>query len=76
MTAFEEGSRVRIDIPDETDADHELHGEHGRVVKVIRDEASDITGRDQDDNLYRIELDSGERTVDVRSRDLRPPIDD
>jgi hypothetical protein len=76
MDSLDEGSRVKIDIPDESDADHKLHGEHGTVVEVIRDDASDVTGRDQDDNLYRIDLDSGERTVDVRARDLRPPIDD
>lgn len=76
MTAFEEGSRVRIDIPDETDADHELHGEHGRVIEVIHDDASEVTGRDRDDNLYRIEIDSREQRIDVRSRDLRPPIND
>lgn len=76
MGSFDKGSRVRIDIPDESDADHELHGEHGTVIEVIRDDASDVTGRDQDDDLYRIDLDSVERTVDVRARDIRPPIED
>ncbi len=74
VTAFEEGSRVRIDIPDETDADHELHGEHGRVVEVIRDDASDITGDQLDSVIYRVELDDGFRS-DFRNHDLRPPIE-
>jgi len=39
MKAFDEGDRVRTDIPDETDADHGLHGETGTVVDVIRDGA-------------------------------------
>lgn len=76
MESLDEGSCIRIDIPDESDADHKLHGEHGTVVDVIRDDGGVVTGRDRDDNLYRIELDSGVRTVDVRARDLRPPIDD
>jgi len=68
------GDRVRIDIPDETDPDHDLHGEHGRVVDVISDDAGTVTGRDQDNDLYRIALDDG-RTMDVRGRDVRPPLD-
>jgi len=76
MEPLDEGARVRIDIPDETDPDHELHGEHDTIVDVIRDDAGKSTGSEQNDNLYRIELDSKQRRVDVRSRDLRPPIDD
>lgn len=74
MKTLEEGSRVRIDIPDETDADHELHGEHGRVVEVIHDDASDITGDQLDSAIYRIKLDNGFR-ADFRHHDLRPPIE-
>jgi len=74
MTVFEEDSRVRIDIPDETDADHELHGEHGRIVEVIRDDASDVTGDQLDSVIYRIELDDESR-ADFRHHDLRPPIE-
>lgn len=69
------GSRVRIDIPDETDPDHErLHGEHGLLVRVIEDAAAEVTGDDEDNNLYRIKLDDGEK-VDVRARDIRPAIE-
>lgn len=70
---IEVGDRVRIDIPDETDPDFRHHGDNGEVIAVIEDEASSVTGGRQDDNLYRIHLDSGD-TIDVRRRDLRPPI--
>lgn len=68
------GSRVRVDIPDETDPDHHLHGEHGLLVRVIEDAAGNVTGAEKDNNLYRIKLDRGDK-VDVRARDIRPPID-
>ena len=74
MTQFIEGDRVRVDIPDESDPDHdEYHGEHGTVVDVLEDDAGKTTGRDQDSLLYRIKLEDG-RTLDFREQDLRPPI--
>lgn len=76
MERFSKGDRVRIDIPDETDPDHqEYHGEHGRVVAVISDNADTLTADERDAQLYRVMLDSGE-TTDFRWRDLRPPIND
>jgi ribosomal protein L21E len=76
MERFSKGDRVRIDIPDETDPDHqEYHGEHGRVVAVLSDDADSLTADDRDAQLYRVMLDSGE-TADFRWRDLRPPIND
>lgn len=69
-----EGERVRINIPDETDPDHRLHGTHGRVMDIIKDDAGTETGDDRDSGIYRIRTDDGD-TVDVRWRDLRPPID-
>jgi len=40
MQHFSKGDRVRIDIPDETDPDHEqYHGVHGHVVRVLTDDA-------------------------------------
>ncbi|MFC7164544.1 hypothetical protein [Halospeciosus flavus] len=75
MQRFSEGDRVRIDIPDESDPDHErLHGEHGVIRDVLSDDAYLETGDERDQLLYRIELDGGE-SVDVRWRDLRPPLD-
>lgn len=74
MTQFIEGDTVRVDIPDQTDPDHdEFHGEHGTVVSVLEDDAGETTGRDQDSLLYRIEMEDG-KTFDFREADLRPPI--
>jgi len=71
-----EGDRVRVDIPDESDLDHErLHGRHGRVMDVLEDDAGEETGDPRDSQLYRIRLDDGSE-VDLRWRDLRPPIKD
>ena len=49
MERFSEGDRVRIDIPDETDPDHqEYHGEHGRLVAVLSDDADSLTAEERD----------------------------
>ena len=45
MTDFEEGDRVRIDIPDEADPDHRLHGEHGEVAAIIQKQCWTGNGR-------------------------------
>ena len=75
MTQLTEGERVRIDIPDETDPDHEqYHGREGEIVAVLNDDAGDVTGDDRDSLLFKVELDSGEVT-DFRWRDLRPPLE-
>lgn len=70
---FSTGDRVRIDIPDETDPDHHLHGQHGTVVGMHEDEAGESTGDVRDSILFTIELEDG-RELDFRWRDLRPPI--
>jgi len=76
MQRFSEGDRVRIDIPDETDPDHQMyHGEHGQVVTILSDDADSVTVDERDARIYRVTFESGE-TVDFRWRDLRPPIDD
>lgn len=75
MPRFEEGDRVRVDIPDETDPDHdEFHGEHGTVINVIEDAAGKATDDKRDSRLFRVELDDG-GTVDFRWRDRRSPIE-
>ena len=67
--------RVRVDLPDESDPDHEkYHGQHGTVVAVYGDDAGDVTGDSRDGELFRVDLDSG-GIVDLRWRDLRPPIE-
>ncbi|WP_089769869.1 hypothetical protein [Halobellus clavatus] len=69
---FDTGDRVRIDIPDETDPDHDrLHSCRGTVVNIISDDAGAVTDDEREGYLFRVELDDGE-TVDVRWRDLRP----
>jgi ribosomal protein L21E len=74
MKEFEEGDRVRVDIPDVTDPDHEqYHGEHGTVRALIEDDAEEVTGSEQDSTLYRVELENKE-TTDFRRNDLRPPL--
>lgn len=73
---FDQGDRVRVDIPDETDPDHDqYHGIHGRVIEVMSDAAGSMSGDTRDSRLYRVALDTGEK-ADFRWRDLRPPIDD
>jgi hypothetical protein len=75
MQQFTEGDRVRVDIPDQMDVDHEpYHGEHGRIIAVFTDDADTVTGDTQDARLYRVRFESGEVT-DFRRHDLRPPID-
>jgi hypothetical protein len=72
MHRFTTGDRVRVDIPDETDPDHEdFHRKQGVVVAVFTDEAGDETGDERDDVLFRIEFEDG-TTMDFRWRDLRP----
>jgi len=73
MERYNEGDRVRVDIPDQTDRDHErYHGKKGTIVAVCFDNAGTVTGDERDSTLYRVELDSGEN-ADFRWRDLRPP---
>lgn len=73
MQRFSEGDPVRVDIPDETDPDHErYHGVRGTVVEVFKDDAGSATGDERDSLLYRIEFEDGHRE-DFRWRDLRPP---
>ncbi|WP_229380153.1 hypothetical protein [Haloterrigena salifodinae] len=72
MRRFTEGDRVRVDIPDETDPDHDqYHGSHGTIVDVLEDDAGFETGDERDSYLFRVELDGG-ATFDARWRDLRP----
>ena len=76
VESFAEGDRVRIDIPDVTDPDHEhYHGHHGTITMVIDDDASNETGDERDARIYRVEFDDG-ATADFRWRDIRPPLDE
>lgn len=75
MNAFEPGDRVRIDLPDETDPDHEtFHGRAGEVVQVLTDDAAKSTGDGRDATIFRVKFRDG-TTADFRWRDLRPSFD-
>lgn len=70
---FTVGDRVRIDIPDETDPDHDqLHGRQGEITAILEDDAGEVTGDARDTVLYRVQLEDNTE-VDVRWRDLRLP---
>lgn len=69
---FSIGDRVRADLPDETDPDHEqFHGRSGEVIEIFEDDAGLETGDERDEIIYRVRLDNGEK-ADFRWRDLRP----
>lgn len=73
---LEEGDRVRIDIPDESDPDHDrYHGKHGKIISVIPDAGNSSTRDSRDADLFRVEFDGGD-FADFSRRDLRPPIDE
>jgi ribosomal protein L21E len=73
MQQFSDGDRVRVDIPDETEPDHdEYHGLQGKVMALLEDDAGRTTGEERDSLLFRVELKDG-RVEDFRWRDLRPP---
>lgn len=76
MNRFAVGDEVRIDITDEADPDHHLHGCHGRVTNVLEDDAGESTGDPRDSVIYQVALDEDGGVVDVRWRDLRPPFDE
>ena len=75
MEEYQDGDRIRVDIPDIGDPDHDrLHGYHGEIIDTVEDAAGEETGDDRDSVIYRVELDSGD-VVDLRWRDIRPPIE-
>ena len=72
MSGFEVGDRVRIDIPDETDPDHQkFHRMHGNIVDLFEDDAGEATGDSRDSVLFSVEFENG-RVEQFRWRDLRP----
>lgn len=69
---FEVGDRIRADLPDETDHDHErYHGRVAEVTKILEDAAGSATGDERDNILYRVKFENGD-VADLRWRDLRP----
>lgn len=75
MKRFEVGDRIRVDIPNEDDPDHDrLHRAHGTIVDILEDDAGQETGDRRDSYLYSVEMDDGD-IEHLRWRDLRPPSD-
>lgn len=75
MPRFTEGDHVRVDLPAETDPDHDrYHGLHGTVVAVVEDDAAEVTGDSRDNYLFRVEL-ANDEIAEFRWRDLRPPFE-
>lgn len=75
MRRFEVGDRVRVDIPDVDDPDHErLHRQQGTIVELVKDDAGHETGDPRDSYLFVVELDDGD-VEHLRWRDLRPASD-
>ena len=72
MQRFVEGDRVRIDIPDLDDPDHEdYHNRVGEIVDTHKDDAGRTTGDERDSLVYIVGFD--DNTVHkFRWRDLRP----
>lgn len=74
MRRFEIGDEVRIDIPDESDPDHEkLHQECGKIVEIFEDDAGQETEDPRDSYLFGVKLHNGGIEY-LRWRDLRPAI--
>nr|WP_255246070.1 hypothetical protein [Halolamina sp. CBA1230] len=67
---------MRIDIPDETDPDHDrYHGREGVIEEIRTDDAAKETGRAIDSIEYLVELDDGAGKTEemwFRGRDVRP----
>ena len=74
MRRFGVGDRIRVDIPDKDDPDHErLHRKHGTIVEIFEDDAGQETGDSRDSHLYSVEING--TTEHLRWRDLRPASD-
>lgn len=75
MPEYHAGNRVRIDIPDATNRNHDqYHGKHGQIVEILKDESDTLTVDQRDSIIYQIQLSDGEK-IDVRHHAIRPPIE-
>ena len=75
MSQYDVGERVRIDIPDESDPDHEqYHGEHGQIADILEDEAGSLTGDERGSTIYRVAFSTGGE-IDPQHQLIRPPIE-
>lgn len=72
MKRFQEGDRIRVDIPDKDDPDHDrLHRKRGTIVEILEDDAEKETGDPRDSHIFRVEMDN-DGVEHLRWRDLRP----
>lgn len=71
---LEEGDRIRVDITDKADPDFQWHGEHGTIVRILEDDAGEVTGDPEDSTLYRISITDYDFSLDLRRKDIRPPL--
>ncbi len=53
--------------------ENRYHGEHGRIVDILEDEAGTLTGDERDSTIYRVQFSTGEE-LDLRHQSIRPPI--
>jgi ribosomal protein L21E len=73
MSEFHVGDRVRTDIPDETDPDHErYHGEYGQIVDISADEAGTLTSDDRDSTSTEYSSAPMRRSIFVTNQFVRP----
>ena len=61
MQQYRLADRVRIDIPDETDADFNYHGEHGMILS-------------RQAEVYEVALDDSNIVLEVTEEEVRPPF--
>lgn len=74
MPDYHAGDRVKIDLPNESNPNHDpYHEEHGTIVDSLEDDSNTLGGDEQDSNIYRIHLDAGEK-LEIRHLVIRPPI--
>lgn len=72
MRRFDIGDRVRVDIPDTSDPDHQrYHGCTGEITEILEDDAAAYSGDERDSRLFGVEIES-EVVEHFRWRDLRP----
>lgn len=61
------GDTVRINILD--DVDYKYHGRHGEIVEIVEDDLGNLTGNEEDNNIYKVEFED-ESTMSFRQHDL------
>ena len=69
--AFQVGDNVRIVI-DTIDPDMQYHGKKGEIIEIQFDDAGSVTGDPEDNFIYDVELENGERpNIHFRRADIK-----